>query len=222
MGNRLPSFAIILLGITTLHLSPGAAADSLSVPNDFVSGQPAKAAEVNANFSAVESSVNDNDARITANSNAFAQYAAPVVLDGDDNLIGMLVDIDQDVEPAVVVLTPQAYFVSIQLGGGSLFNYPGMMFFATSNCSGTPYSNSPAGNVFGAFDAAGVPALFYTDRASVAIADFNYLSYGTQSSCTTMSGTLDFAWPAVPNDPAVTGVSDQVYSLPIQIGQPGQ
>ena len=155
---RSSTVVIGLLAISGLHLVQNAVADSLSVPNDFVSGQPARAADVNANFSAVESSVNDNDSRITANSNAFAQYAAPVVLDGDDNLIGMLVDIDRDVGADATVLTPQSYFVSIRLGNGSLFTYPSLMFFATSNCSGTPYSDNPSGQVFGAFDAAGLGA----------------------------------------------------------------
>ena len=214
------SIVICLTAMMCLYFAKDAVADSLSVPNDFMSGQSAKASEVNANFSAVESAVNNNDSRITANSNAFAQYAAPVVLDGDGNMIGMLVNIDRDVGADALVLTPQSYFVSIRLGNGSLFTYPSLMFFATSNCSGTPYSGNPAGQVFGAFDAAGVAALFYTERNSIATADFEYLSYGTQSSCNTMSGASDFAWPATPNDPGITGVSDQDYSLPIQIGQP--
>ena len=43
-----------------------AQASELDVPHTFVAGQPALAAEVNANFSAVETAVNDNDTRITA------------------------------------------------------------------------------------------------------------------------------------------------------------
>ncbi len=43
-------------------------AGNVTIPNTFSSGTPAVAAEVNANFGALETAVNDNDSRITANS----------------------------------------------------------------------------------------------------------------------------------------------------------
>lgn len=45
---------------------PGVWAGDLTLPNTFTSGTPAVAAEVNANFSAVETEVDDNNSRITA------------------------------------------------------------------------------------------------------------------------------------------------------------
>ncbi len=42
-------------------------AGDLTIPHDFVSGTPAGAGEVNENFDAVETAVDDNDARITTN-----------------------------------------------------------------------------------------------------------------------------------------------------------
>lgn len=42
-------------------------ASSVTIPNTFTSGTPAVAAEVNANFDAVATSVNDNDSRVTTN-----------------------------------------------------------------------------------------------------------------------------------------------------------
>ncbi len=42
-------------------------AGDLTIPNSFTAGTPAVAAEVNSNFTAVESAVDDNDARITTN-----------------------------------------------------------------------------------------------------------------------------------------------------------
>lgn len=55
-----------LIAITTaILLAGGARAGSVTIPNTFTSGTPAKASEVNANFSAVETAVDDNDARIT-------------------------------------------------------------------------------------------------------------------------------------------------------------
>jgi hypothetical protein len=41
-------------------------ADPLTIPNTFVSGTKAKAAEVNANFQAVKNAVDNNDARISS------------------------------------------------------------------------------------------------------------------------------------------------------------
>lgn len=52
-----------------------AVAGSVTVPNTFVAGTKAVAADVNANFDAVETAVNDNDARITANTAAIATKA---------------------------------------------------------------------------------------------------------------------------------------------------
>ena len=40
-------------------------AGTVSVPNEFVNGEAADADEVNANFDAIETAVNDNDVRIT-------------------------------------------------------------------------------------------------------------------------------------------------------------
>jgi hypothetical protein len=47
--------------------SASAWAGNLTVPNDFVAGTKAVAADVNANFNEVETQVNDNDSRITTN-----------------------------------------------------------------------------------------------------------------------------------------------------------
>lgn len=45
-------------------------AGSVTIPNTFVAGTTARASEVNANFSAVETAVDDNDARIATNAAA--------------------------------------------------------------------------------------------------------------------------------------------------------
>ena len=51
--------------MTILVVPLAAYASTLNVPYDFVNGTPANADEVNANFSAVESAVNDNHNRIS-------------------------------------------------------------------------------------------------------------------------------------------------------------
>jgi len=54
------------IALAVILISIGANAGPLTTPNTFAAGTPAVAAEVNANFSAVETEVNDNDARIAA------------------------------------------------------------------------------------------------------------------------------------------------------------
>ena len=61
-------FTTLIGTITFLFLVSGSGwAGSLTVPNTFVSGTKAVAADVNANFNAVSTAVNDNDSRITTN-----------------------------------------------------------------------------------------------------------------------------------------------------------
>ncbi len=55
-----------------------AVADDLTIPNTFTSGTPARAADVNANFAAVEASVDDNAADIAANTGGVASNSASV------------------------------------------------------------------------------------------------------------------------------------------------
>ncbi|PKM43062.1 MAG: hypothetical protein CVV05_16075 [Gammaproteobacteria bacterium HGW-Gammaproteobacteria-1] len=52
--------------VLSLVIAAPAIASDLTIPNSFTAGTPAVAAEVNANFTAVESAVDDNDSRITA------------------------------------------------------------------------------------------------------------------------------------------------------------
>jgi len=71
---------LISIGTFTL-LSLGSAsalASDLTVPNEFVSGTPAVAADVNANFDAIEAAVDDNDTRITTNTADIATNTADI------------------------------------------------------------------------------------------------------------------------------------------------
>lgn len=72
----------LLLGMA---LPVYAAASELTVTNTFTAGTPAKAAEVNQNFSDVAAAVNDNNTRITANEGALATNAAAIT--GNANAI---------------------------------------------------------------------------------------------------------------------------------------
>jgi hypothetical protein len=60
------AFALGLSIFTSAH------AGEVTIPNTFTSGTPAVAAEVNANFTAVKTAVDDNDTRIDANGSEIA------------------------------------------------------------------------------------------------------------------------------------------------------
>ena len=68
MSNKNTKSQVVgVLGGAVILLSTGGAfADSVSVTNIFSAATPARASEVNQNFTDVEAAVNDNDARITA------------------------------------------------------------------------------------------------------------------------------------------------------------
>ena len=69
-GRKLSAFVVVVL------MATGAVADNLSDPelHEFTAGTPARASEVNENFDAVQSAVNDNDARITTNAGDIADH----------------------------------------------------------------------------------------------------------------------------------------------------
>ena len=210
-GNRitLVTTLVVILTIGT----PMAIADPLVIPNEFSAGQPASAAEVNANFSAVKSSIDDNDSRITDNS-------APVVTDGGSARIGTLVSISDDVGFVFAkILSDQSFIFQLRLADGSLETYPAPLLFNTVDCSGTAYlTNNPGGFASVAFDLAGVPRLYYVAKGSLATAEnFQFSSMTTGGGCMSQAGTVGFGWSAAPNDPAVTGISNSAYSVPITI-----
>jgi len=72
MKNRvflLTIISLFLLGVTS------AWAGSYTIPNTFTSGTPAVAAEVNANFNAAKTAIDDNDSRVTTLENTLAGAA---------------------------------------------------------------------------------------------------------------------------------------------------
>ena len=64
----------IVAALIALGVSGPALAGDVTLPNAFAAGQPAVAAEVNANFDAVKTAVDDNNARVTANATENAAH----------------------------------------------------------------------------------------------------------------------------------------------------
>jgi uncharacterized coiled-coil protein SlyX len=69
---------LLVCSLTAIMAPTPAAAGEVTIPNTFQSGTPAVAAEVNDNFSAVVSAVDDNDGRIAALEAAVAALQATV------------------------------------------------------------------------------------------------------------------------------------------------
>ena len=75
--NRIISQVLILLMLCMASLS-SVFAGEVTIPNTFTAGTPAVASEVNGNFSAVKTAVDDNDGRIAALEAALATLQATV------------------------------------------------------------------------------------------------------------------------------------------------
>jgi hypothetical protein len=75
-------FKITVLATALSTFTTLAAAGQLNTPNEFQAGTPALASEVNANFDAVESAVNDNDMRISSLEGRLIHNKTIVLQDG--------------------------------------------------------------------------------------------------------------------------------------------
>jgi hypothetical protein len=217
-GPQRPARVAVIIGL--LMINPPALADTLAVPNDFAPGTPARAADVNENFGAVETAVNDNDSRITA----IERRSGVLVYDGAGNELGVLINVADD-ECCISIATSEGYIFSVKLADGSAAGTSvsaGSLYFESGDCSGTAYHNEPAGFLSRVYDLSGVVNWHYSDRESIAVADVTMNSASSAQGCVPLDFpfAFDFAWPATLNDPVVTGVSALSYTVPIKFQRP--
>lgn len=191
--------------LLSLGMVPLTVAGPLDVPNEFTAGTTARAAQVNANFAAVESAVNDNDTRITSNTSDIASNvsaialntsaiaalqsappsAGPRVVDAVGNEVGLLVNITDD-NRFVSVLSDLGYvLVELEIGTpgvrvdwGFVAARPQALRFSTPDCSGTPFVYLPAGFA-GMFFTGGGVALYYVDKAGAFVGPPNQIGSET-------------------------------------------
>jgi len=214
----------VLLGLSFFGAQI-AFAGPVTVPNAFTSGTTARASEVNSNFSAIETAVNDNDSRISSNANAVAAAiqgarSAVAVFDSGGNEIGLLVTgiYSYDGPTRISLLTDQGYVFTLSVGSGEIAQVSGIMaqlYYTTPDCSGLPYAGSSNGLVFRARTDG---AVYYVHRDSTPISIVNGSTPYHGGPCNAVD--LEHAWVVLPNDAAITGVSDQPHPLPIKIGLP--
>lgn len=217
-GPKRRAQVAVIIGL--LMINPPVFADTLAVPNDFAPGTPARSADVNENFAAVESAVNDNVSRITA----IEQRGAVLVYDGAGNDLGVLINIADD-ECCISVATSEGYIFSVKLADGSAAGTStsaGSLYFESTDCSGTAYHNEPAGFLSRLYDLSGVVNWYYSDRESVAVANVTVNSASSPEGCVPLDFpfAFEFAWPATLNDPVVTGVGALSYTVPIKFQRP--
>lgn len=205
---------LIILAVVLLYAGWAQAA-ALTVPNSFVSGAPAVAAEVNDNFTAVKDAVDDNDSRISDNQAAIAAIPlSPVLVDAMNTPVGTLLGTDAAAK-YWVVLTTQKFLVRLRADGFPAYE---TVYFTGKNCTGIPYLqvNANAGGAT-ARDANYIYAkqgYVFTDALDSAIyyiAPNTGVSAMTHSSritllgCQSLIGSID-AIQAELNVPATTGV----------------
>jgi len=92
-----------------LVIGGGARAGQLTIPNSFTSGTAASAADVNANFTAVETAVNDNDTRLTGMPGIEYRY--------DSSGTSLTAAYSNAGAQSITVSAPAAGYIHVQLSG---------------------------------------------------------------------------------------------------------
>lgn len=225
-----------ILGV--LGLSAAAFADDLTIPNTFTAGTPARAADVNANFTAVEASVDDNAADISANAAAIQSNTSSIaVLTPDSGIpvyaqgveIGRFIS---SVSDKVILMSSTGFVFQIGINLNPIWvsiNYlqpSKIVYHSELNCSGRAFISQDSqwmnllGTVF-ASDGTSAATAYYTQRGgSPVFADQVVQSFASNETCTNRTETLASVFEVFPNDEAITGVSNSPPLGPFVLGVP--
>lgn len=219
----------------------GVAYGQTQVPNTFQAGQPARAADVNNNFSTLESAANQNASDITANATGIQTNSVEIVaLSTASGIqvysagapIGRLVAMQVSsstlsiVGQAIWLLSDEGYLFAMDAAiGNSYLTQSADLYFTGTGCSGdahtTPVSSvgwaGGTGIVFRGPNGSPLPA-YYTPRGGVAV-DRLILSLIIGGVCFDTIST-QLTYQAFPNDQAVTGVPDTAPVQPLVLGSP--
>lgn len=220
--NILNISILIATSLWTSQLMAG----SVTVPNTFTGGTTASASEVNANFGALKTAVDDNDARVTTNAsdinsnaltitdntNAISAAVPQVQLkDANGTYIGRVIGMSAIAGP--FVLTDQGYRTNIAIGQGSVIEIANILY-ESSSCTGPAYvaPKKHIGSVFlregldhASAYAAGVFLYVHNDATKITIN-----AYSNQMGPCVLLGPVD-VYPASLNDPIVTGIQNTLY-----------
>jgi hypothetical protein len=141
-------------------------AGQVTLPHTFVSGTAASAAEVNANFNAIKTSVDDNDGRITSNVGDIRANAANIAANTnaissiggigvfvDGARVGSLLNLPPSavvINADFLILLQSNYLARVKLDGTGLSrgNYFMAPYFVSNNCTGQSYVEAIAMSPF--------------------------------------------------------------------------
>jgi hypothetical protein len=218
-----------------------AMAGSVTIPNTFTEGTTASASEVNANFDAVKSAVDENDTRITTNANDIdsntanitantdaisASVPQAVLKDANNVYIGRVIGMLTSSFP--FVLTDEGYRTSIPIARGRVQDVVDGLFYESTNCLGPAYVGNSAGGttlkilgtvfipIYDSEAAYSAGLVLYTpsDEPGVAITANSQLEVSDPNiTCNTLvSPIASTLYRAYPNDPNITGIQNTAYS----------
>jgi hypothetical protein len=198
----------LVIGLFSIHQS----AYSDSISDTYNTGDTLTASTLNT----IKDAVNDNDSRIGTLEGAMSIKA----IDANDLVIGELVSVDAAWDMLFDVFTLQEY-LEVDIPMTPKFGQYARLLYLTTDCTGAAYSHYPNGTVFLALQLNSVYAKYYIPKASVA------QNITPQSSTSDSLGPChilrglpigenpDWYFPASQNVPAITGVADVMYTLPI-------
>lgn len=227
-----------------LLLSKALIASSVTIPNTFEPGTPARAEDMNTNFNAVKAAVDDNDTRISQLITKLDQLEtqpvgqSSIFLKSNGQNIGIVIGKSTNYTALTEqydTLSFEGYFFIVSAQSGSLVGLH-TIYYSQPNCTGQAYipvdqlQNPPSprgiytkfqGEVFSnRFASDSIPAYYVAqDTGSVAVTPVSAASLGTCSGGEFQHTFRQIdAYPASPNDPSVTGVENS-YDTPIRAGR---
>ncbi len=228
MNRKLITF---VLPFTAIFWGSANAGD-VTIPNAFQSNTPARASEMNENFSAVKSAVDDNDSRISINTSngiqntddvatntaAISAFSGGLSVYANGMRIGYFLGLTGYYSDSVQVLTSSGYFVTIYHSGG-VVDSTDYLGYVGVDCSGQAYVRNTRN-----FEAYGEVTKGYNNKSlyltkGATSTNITLASTGGDSTCRNYDTPTTYdAFPLLSNDEAVTGVPDSGFTGPITFG----
>jgi hypothetical protein len=196
--QKMRTISYLVSFLTGSLLVTNVLASTVTIPNTFVSGQTAVAADVNSNFTALKNAVNDNASKI------------PVVKDSNAIVIGTFhgAQTTGSFTSVYTILSNKNYVFTVN-GDGSLWGY---LFFTSTGCSGQSYSNEPQVVL-----RAGTSSNYVYTPTSAPYVNTAMNSVLDNTGCASIAAALPGGYQTLANDPAITGVQSSAISIPISI-----
>ncbi len=212
-------------------------AGQATIPHNFKSGDAAKASDVNQNFDALETEINDNDTRVSDHETRILSIESQVAeankrvvaVDGNNNELGLV--IGDEASALIYILTPEGYSVSINSSGSLGSGDTNGIVFTDGNCGmsgGSAYISHFSSNRIitpksvistSSFGNPQNQQLFYVPMPGTVVSMITYQSSlsDPQVGCSIITGTAQNAQQVLANDPAVTGIPNTPIPSPITI-----